>query len=117
MEGPNKGFYFDGQGGASTNTFLSGTPCWYGGVVYGYNDTTMRIWRPDDPLGAAVCIGVAMGHGSKSQSANYVNFVLSVWRIGEIRKFFFYFCYACLLIYFMLTIKAPRKNASENVVC
>ena len=87
MEGPNKGFYFDGQGGASTNTFLSGTPCWYGGVVYGYNDTTMRIWRPDDPLGAAVCIGVAMGHGSKSQAANYVNFVLSVWRIGEIRKF------------------------------
>ena len=56
-----------------------GTPCSYGGVVYAYNSTTLRVWIPDDSTGAALCIGSQMGQGINSQATSLVNLVITVW--------------------------------------
>ena len=52
-------------------TVGKGTPCSYGGVVYAYNSTTLRVWRPEESTGAALCIGSQMGQG--------INSVITVW--------------------------------------
>jgi hypothetical protein len=52
-----------------TNSEQAGTPCGYGGLVYAYNGTTLRIWRPDDVKGAAICIPDTMALGTNSQAS------------------------------------------------
>ena len=60
-------------------TVGKGTPCSYGGVVYADNSTTLRVWRPEESTGAALCIGSQMGQGINSQATNRVNIVITVW--------------------------------------
>ena len=81
QDGENAGYYFDGLGGAFVNEANLGTPCAYGGIVYGYSETAVRLWRPDDARGAALCIGTEMGHGINSQASNSVDIVVTVWML------------------------------------
>ena len=87
--GANEGYLFDGAGAAFVLNDITrkGAPCSYGGVVYAYNDTTLRIWRPDHSDGAAVCIGDEMGQGINSQASNSVNLVVTVWGLPYERKY------------------------------
>ena len=59
-----------------------GTPCSYGGVVYAYDARVLRVWRPADTTGTALCIGSQMGHGVNSQATNNVDLIITVWTLG-----------------------------------
>ena len=59
-----------------------GTPCSYGGVVYAYDARVLRVWRPADSTGAALCIGSQMGDGVNSQATNNVDLIITVWTLG-----------------------------------
>ena len=85
--GPNQDYTFPGTGAAMTNTYNSGTPCAYGGLVYAYTARGLRLWRPDHSTGAAVCIGSAMGHGVYSQAARTVRVVIKIWEFLYLSKF------------------------------
>ena len=84
-DGENEGFLFDGIGGAMRHDgqYRQGTPCSYGGVVYGYDAKMLRFWRPADTTGAALCIGSKMGNGINSQATNNVNLLITVWTLGS----------------------------------
>ncbi|XP_052227626.1 uncharacterized protein LOC127842245 isoform X2 [Dreissena polymorpha] len=69
QDGNNEGFMFETIGSAMTNTMFHGTPCMYGGVIVAFDGSAVRIWRPDDVNGAAVCIPDTMGDGRYSQAA------------------------------------------------
>jgi hypothetical protein len=81
-DGPNKGYLFEGVGSAMSNLIdTGGQPCRYGGLIYAYNDTILRIWRPGDITGAAVCIPDTMGFGTNSQSSQNGKLIFKVYQI------------------------------------
>ena len=80
LEGANKNFRFDGIGSVMNE--------WgpFGGLVYGYNDSTVAIWipRPDirDGITAAVfMIGKSWGWGFKTQMTNNIKIIITVRNI------------------------------------
>ncbi|KAH3706523.1 hypothetical protein DPMN_065910 [Dreissena polymorpha] len=90
QEGNNEGFMFETIGSAMTNTKFLGTPCMYGGVIVAFDGSAVRIWRPDNANGAAVCIPDTMGDGRYSQAASggELSVVVYVTGIkGEIKSF------------------------------
>ncbi|XP_062571253.1 uncharacterized protein LOC134233297 [Saccostrea cucullata] len=76
LEGPNKNFRFDGVGSVMNER----DP--YGGLVYGYNDTTLGIWIPHpnkiNQRGTAVfLLGEIWGWGYKSQMTDEVDIIIT----------------------------------------
>ncbi|XP_061188815.1 uncharacterized protein LOC133196989, partial [Saccostrea echinata] len=82
LEGPNENFRFDGVGSVMNER----DP--YGGLVYGYNDTTLGIWIPHPTMrkqGAAAVfiLGETWGWGYRSQRTDEVDIIItSVIKIG-----------------------------------
>ena len=66
----NKGFVFEGQGGAQTG---DNNPDGYGGVVFAYNNRSIRLWAPSKHDGSARrCLSLLVksdswGNGRNSQ--------------------------------------------------
>lgn len=86
IDGDNKGFYFDGIGAATHLVTNLGQRCSYGGLVYGYSDTLLRVWRPDTDQGAIVCIPEKFGTGKHVQAAKNVDVHIAVWNIDTLKS-------------------------------
>ncbi|XP_060579477.1 uncharacterized protein LOC132736376 [Ruditapes philippinarum] len=86
VDGPNKGYLFDGIGGAMPNRYNIGQPCSYGGLVYARNKTCVRIWRPDYATGGAICISENMGHGTNSQASQSGELLFKVYTPPTFKK-------------------------------
>ncbi|XP_060579503.1 uncharacterized protein LOC132736394 [Ruditapes philippinarum] len=82
-DGANSGYLFEGVGSAMTNSQRPGTPCGYGGLVYAYNGTILRIWRPDDVKGAAICIPDSMALGTNSQASQSGKLIFRAFQTHE----------------------------------
>ncbi|XP_052284108.1 uncharacterized protein LOC127880765 isoform X2 [Dreissena polymorpha] len=82
QDGNNEGFMFETIGSAMTNTMFHGTPCMYGGVIVAFDGSVVRIWRPDNVNGSAVCIPDTMGDGRYSQAAFGGKLTVVVYVIG-----------------------------------
>lgn len=63
------------------NSLFLGQPCSYGGLIYAFNSTTLRLWRPDNMTGSAVCIPDTMGFGTNSQAARNGKLIFRVFQI------------------------------------
>ena len=77
LEGENKYFRFDGIG----SVMNKGAP--FGGLVYGYNDSTVAIWIPhpdkrDMNTAAVFMIGKSWGWGFKSQMTNNIKIIITI---------------------------------------
>ncbi|XP_053408048.1 uncharacterized protein LOC128559709 [Mercenaria mercenaria] len=68
------------------NTYNLGQPCAYGGLIYAYNETSVRIWRPDHATGAAICISDSMGFGINSQASQNGQLVFRVYQPPSFKK-------------------------------
>lgn len=58
----------------------------YGGVVYGFNETSIRIWKPLDTLkkGFIAFVGKNIwGKGIYPQESNAADIVFKVWELQE----------------------------------
>lgn len=105
LDGPNNGYLFEGIGSASTNVLDPGTPCAYGGLIYAYNGTSLRIWRPDDVNGAAVCISDTLGFGKNSQASQNGKLIFRAFQVNGMLCFilgtFFPLKYVCQSVLYL----------------
>ncbi|XP_062597041.1 uncharacterized protein LOC134258491 [Saccostrea cucullata] len=80
-DGPNKNFRFDGVGSVMTESAL------YGGLVYGYNDTSVAFWIPHPyrrrmKEAAISMMGEMWGWGYRKQITDNVDILISVHDIA-----------------------------------
>ncbi|KAL3863840.1 hypothetical protein ACJMK2_005585 [Sinanodonta woodiana] len=81
-QGSNAGFRFRGVGSAMTNTWNLNSVCGYGGLIYAYNNQSIRLWRPTSGHGGyAACIGSIFGNGQNSLAQENVRVVITVWTL------------------------------------
>ncbi|KAJ8313035.1 hypothetical protein KUTeg_010408 [Tegillarca granosa] len=80
-DGENKDFRFPGTGAAMEDPNNVGN---YGGIVYSFNETSVRIWIPSDTnnKGFIAFVGGKWG-GFYSQASNAVDIVFKVWELHE----------------------------------
>ncbi|KAJ8313034.1 hypothetical protein KUTeg_010407 [Tegillarca granosa] len=80
-DGDNKDFRFTGTGAAMEDPNNDGN---YGGIIYSFNETSVRIWIPSDTnnQGFIAFVGGKWG-GFYSQASNAVDIVFKVWELHE----------------------------------
>ncbi|XP_052284230.1 uncharacterized protein LOC127880819 [Dreissena polymorpha] len=79
--GPNDNYRFLASGSMSGYRLGHVTPCTYGGLVFAYSNTTLRLWKPDSSTdrAAIICISDVFAGGKYSQSTNDAFAVAHVW--------------------------------------
>lgn len=83
IDGANEGFIFDGLGSAHTDDDVRYHQ--YGGVVYAYDDNSVRIWAPNRNNGPGadgrmVFIGDGWGPGINGQLSQTAEVRVLVWK-------------------------------------
>ncbi|KAJ8313033.1 hypothetical protein KUTeg_010406 [Tegillarca granosa] len=80
-DGDNRDFRFPGTGAAMEDPNNDGN---YGGIVYSFNESSVRIWIPSDKnnKGFIAFVGGIWG-GFYSQASNAVDIVFKVWELQE----------------------------------
>ncbi|KAK3587479.1 hypothetical protein CHS0354_003617 [Potamilus streckersoni] len=81
-QGPNARFRFRGVGSAMTNTWNLNSVCGYGGLIYAYNNQSIRLWRPTSGYGGyTACIGNIFGNEQNSLAQENARVVITVWTL------------------------------------
>ncbi|KAK3086701.1 hypothetical protein FSP39_022193 [Pinctada imbricata] len=74
------GYHCDGLGSMSTLPNVKGTQYSWGGVIYGYNESHVRIWAPSKNGGALFSVQDGWGVQSNSFDVSYSGaFQVKVW--------------------------------------
>ena len=76
LDGPNEGFVFPAIGQVHRNAY-PGTS--YGGVVFGYSATNIRIFVPADESGTIIHIPTNWGTAGYNQTSNNVEIAVKMW--------------------------------------
>lgn len=86
-DGPNVGFRFIGSGSLAYDEKRFDDVCTYGGLLYAYNENSIRYWQPGagngESNGALICIPSSMGNGSNVQGSSNGKAVYSTWTLGK----------------------------------
>ncbi|XP_070570349.1 von Willebrand factor D and EGF domain-containing protein-like [Ptychodera flava] len=75
IEGPNNEFSFYGMG---VQQALPGTN--YGGLIYGYSDSEVRMWSPDTSYGGIINVIDGWGGERNVQTSQIANVTVKIWQ-------------------------------------
>lgn len=82
--GPLEGKTFYAAGSAQTNGGAGGE---WGGLVFGYSETEVRVWGPAANPGHLLYVGSGWGASTTSLAADAVSFRVLAWRAGRTPDF------------------------------
>ena len=89
--GVNAGFRFVGNGNLAYDEKKTASGCSYGGLLYAYNDYSIRFWQPGPgngvSNGALICIADGMGGGKNVQASTEGVAVYYTWDFGIVHLF------------------------------
>lgn len=83
LGGPNSDFCFSAVGSSQSSPTRSS----YGGVIFAYNSTVVRVWAPTDPNGHIVFVKDGWGGEVYAQEADEAEVVVEVWKDGPAPTF------------------------------
>ncbi|XP_077987609.1 uncharacterized protein LOC144442201 [Glandiceps talaboti] len=75
IDGPNQGFIFYGMGAQQAHTGVE-----YGGLVFGYSNSKIRMWSPSSDEGAIVNVIDGWGGEVNVQSSKVAMVTVKIWK-------------------------------------
>ena len=91
QNGPNEGFCFEAVGSAQVSIRKKESLYSYGGIVYAYNSSHVRIWAPskykNNKNGQLVLVGYGWGNERYRQRVDTALVFIEVWYIGPLPTF------------------------------
>ena len=82
IDGPNQGFIFEGIGSAQEDDERDSNS--YGGVIFAYNDSRIRLWAPtknnDYANGSIICVVDGWGGAINSQVSHTASVKVLIWK-------------------------------------
>jgi hypothetical protein len=85
VEGVNAGYRFIGGGALAYDAYTVSEPCSYGGLVYGYSNNTVRLWKPGKAAnGALICLQTKLAEGTNAQASSRGKATVNIWQLGKV---------------------------------
>ncbi|XP_060566728.1 uncharacterized protein LOC132725602 [Ruditapes philippinarum] len=85
VDGVNAGYRFIGGGALAYDEYVVSEPCSYGGLVYGYSNHSVRLWKPGKATnGALICLQEKLAEGTNSQASSRGVATVMTWQIGKV---------------------------------